>query len=121
MSNFLLYIIGFLIGIFLLLMIISDNGDFTKLFKNTREYFASGEQAVGVIKYEDTEIVKVPVVPQPSLKEITGKADTASDDPETAVIQNSDIIDNYKLGRTCGSDDVDIVNGRLTGMLSDSY
>jgi len=97
MSNFLLYIIGFLIGIFLLLMIISDNGDFTKLFKNTREYFASGEQAVGVIKYEDTEIVKVPVVPQPSLKEITGKADTASDDPETAVIQNSDIIDNYNF------------------------
>ena len=97
MSNFLLYILGFLIGIFLLLVIISDNGDFTKLFKNTKEYFASSDaKATSTVKYEDTEIVVVPVVPQPSLKEIMGKAGIDSD-PETAVIQNSDIIDNYNF------------------------
>lgn len=102
MPNYLLYIIGFLIGVFLLLVIISDNGDFTKLFKNTKEYFANtGDITVdskeAVIKYEDTEIVRVPVVPSPSLKEIIGKASTASDDSVTDVIQNSDIIDNYNF------------------------
>ena len=100
MPNYLLYIIGFIIGIFLLLVIISDNGDFTKLFKNTKEYFADAGASAGAsagIKYEDTEIVKVPFVPPPSLKEIIGKAGTVSDDPETVVIQNSDIIDNYNF------------------------
>ena len=41
MSNYLLYIIGFLLGIFLLLIIITDKGDIRTLFKNTKEYFAN--------------------------------------------------------------------------------
>ena len=39
MINYLLYFLGILIGIFIILMIISDKGDIRTLFKNTKEYF----------------------------------------------------------------------------------
>ena len=114
MSNYFLYITGFLIGIFLLLMSITDNGDLIKLFINTKEYFENASTGSGssgssgsstgtdkgaVIKYEDTEIVKVPVVPPPRLKEITGKTGAVSDDPESAIIQNSEIVDKYNFAK----------------------
>lgn len=95
MINYLLYIIGFLIGIFLLLIIISDKGDIKTLFKNTKEYFENDKDKI----YKDTEIVKVAIVPPPSLKEVIITNNDNSDDPEVNVITNTDIIDNYNFNK----------------------
>ena len=97
MYNYLLFIIGFLVGVFLLLVIISDKGDIRTLFKNTKEYFANADAANAEgKKYEETEIVKVSVVPPPTLKEVVTKND---DDPVASVLTNSEIIDNYNFNK----------------------
>jgi hypothetical protein len=105
MSNYLLYIIGFLLGIFLLLIIITDKGDIRTLFKNTKEYFANAAatDATAADKdkdkdkiYDESEIVKVSVVPPPTLKEVVTKDD---DDPVASVLTNSEIIDNFKFNK----------------------
>uniref|UniRef100_A0A6C0K9A3 Uncharacterized protein n=1 Tax=viral metagenome TaxID=1070528 RepID=A0A6C0K9A3_9ZZZZ len=103
MSNYLLYIIGFLLGIFLLLIIITDKGDIRTLFKNTKEYFANAATATDADKdkdkdkiYDESEIVKVSVVPPPILKEVITKND---DDPVASVLTNSEIIDNFKFNK----------------------
>jgi len=104
MYNYLLFIIGFLVGVFLLLVIISDKGDIRALFKNTKEYFANADAATAATaataadgkKYEESEIVKVSVVPPPTLKEVEIKND---DDPVASVLTNSEIIDNYNFNK----------------------
>ena len=104
MYNYLLFIIGFLVGVFLLLVIISDKGDIRTLFKNTKEYFANADAAKAADaatategkKYEESEIVKVSVVPPPTLKEVVTKND---DDPVASVLTNSEIIDNYNFNK----------------------
>lgn len=101
MINYLLYIIGFLIGIFILLIIISDKGDIKTLFKNTKEYtkeyFGNDNSKIGEEKkYEETEIVKVAVVAPPSLKEV---APAKNDDPVASILTNSEIIDNYNFNK----------------------
>ena len=107
MYNYLLFIIGFLVGVFLLLVIISDKGDIRTLFKNTKEYFANADAADAAKaataatategkKYEESEIVKVSVVPPPTLKEVVTKND---DDPVASVLTNSEIIDNYNFNK----------------------
>ena len=97
MSNYLLYIIGFLLGIFLLLIIITDKGDIRTLFKNTKEYFANADKDKDKDKiYDESEIVKVSVVPPPILKEVITKND---DDPVASVLTNSEIIDNFKFNK----------------------
>jgi hypothetical protein len=101
MINYLLYIIGFLIGIFILLIIISDKGDIKTLFKNTKEYtkeyFGNDNSKIGEDKkYEETEIVKVAVVAPPSLKEV---ALAKNDDPVASILTNSEIIDNYNFNK----------------------
>ena len=104
MYNYLLFIIGFLVGVFLLLVIISDKGDIRTLFKNTKEYFANADAAKAAKaatategkKYEESEIVKVSVVPPPTLKEVVTKND---DDPVASVLTNSEIIDNYNFNK----------------------
>jgi hypothetical protein len=101
MINYLLYIIGFLIGIFVLLIIISDKGDIKTLFKNTKEYtkeyFGNDNSKIGEEKkYEETEIVKVAVVAPPSLKEV---APAKNDDPVASILTNSEIIDNYNFNK----------------------
>jgi hypothetical protein len=101
MSNYLLYIIGFLLGIFLLLIIITDKGDIRTLFKNTKEYFANAATDADKDKdkdkiYDESEIVKVSVVPPPTLKEVVTKDD---DDPVASVLTNSEIIDNFKFNK----------------------
>jgi hypothetical protein len=101
MSSYLLYIIGFLLGIFLLLVIITDKGDIRTLFKNTKEYFGNANDAAATAatdgkKYEETEIVKISVVPPPTLKEVVTKND---DDPVASVLTNSEIIDNYNFNK----------------------
>lgn len=102
MINYLLYIIGFLIGIFILLIIISDKGDIKTLFKNTKEYtkeyFGNDNSKIGEEKkYEETEIVKVAVVAPPSLKEVPALA--KNDDPVASILTNSEIIDNYNFNK----------------------
>lgn len=97
MYNYLLFIVGFLIGTFLLLIIISDRGD----IKNTKEYFANSLNASDKDKdkdkiYDESEIVKVAVVPPPTLKEVVTKSD---DDPIASVLTNSEIIDNYNFNK----------------------
>ena len=97
MSNYLLYIIGFLLGIFLLLIIITDKGDIRTLFKNTKEYFANADKDKDKDKiYDESEIVKVSLVPPPILKEVITKND---DDPVASVLTNSEIIDNFKFNK----------------------
>jgi hypothetical protein len=107
MSNYLLYIIGFLLGIFLLLIIITDKGDIRTLFKNSKEYFANAANANATAGdadkdkdkdkiYDESEIVKVSVVPPPILKEVVTKDD---DDPVASVLTNSEIIDNFKFNK----------------------
>ena len=55
MFNYFLYFTGILIGIFIILIIISDKGDFKRLFKSLKEYFNNDN----VNKYEKTDIVMV--------------------------------------------------------------
>ena len=96
MYNYLLFIIGFLVGVFLLLVIISDKGDIRTLFKNTKEYFANADAADAAKAATESEIVKVSVVPPPTLKEVVTKND---DDPVASVLTNSEIIDNYNFNK----------------------
>jgi hypothetical protein len=100
MYNYLLFIIGFLVGVFLLLVIITDKGD----IKNTKEYFANAAAAAAAADkdkdkdkiYDESEIVKVSLVPPPTLKEVVTKSD---DDPVASVLTNSEIIDNYNFNK----------------------
>jgi hypothetical protein len=55
MFNYFLYFTGILIGIFIILIIISDKGDLRTLFKSRKEYFNNDN----VDKYEKTDIVMV--------------------------------------------------------------
>lgn len=97
MINYLLYIIGFLLGIYILLIIISDKGDIRTLFKNTKEYFGNDTNKIGEDKkFGESEIVKVSVVPPPSLKEV---APAKNDDPVASVLTNTEIIDNYNFNK----------------------
>ena len=85
MINYLLFITGFLIGIFIVLIIISDKSK--SLF--TIENF--GETKI----YIESEIVKVPFVPPPILKEVVSK----NDDPVPYIATNTEIIDNYNFNK----------------------
>jgi hypothetical protein len=85
MINYLLFITGFLIGIFIVLIIISDKSK--SLF--TIENF--GETKI----YIESEIVKVPFVPPPILKEVVSK----NDDPVAYIATNTEIIDNYNFNK----------------------
>jgi len=88
MINYLLFITGFLIGIFIVLMIISDKGYYKTLF-NGKEHFVEANI------YIETEIVKVPFVPPPILKEVVSK----NDDPVPYIASNTEIIDNYNFNK----------------------
>lgn len=87
MINYLLFITGFLIGIFIVLIIISDKSKSKSLF--TIENF--GETKI----YVESEIVKVPFVPPPILKEVVSK----NDDPVPYIATNTEIIDNYNFNK----------------------
>ena len=82
MINYLLFITGFLIGIFIVLMIISGK---------------SQEHFVETKTYIETEIVKVPFIPPPSLKEVL--IAPANDDPVPYIATNTEIIDNYNFNK----------------------
>lgn len=93
MINYLLFITGFLIGIFIVLIIVSDKQILT-IFNsnsNTKENFGEAK------KFEETEIVKVPFVPPPTLKEVI--IAPTNDDPVPYVATNTEIIDNYNFNK----------------------
>jgi hypothetical protein len=111
MINYLLYFLGILIGIFIILMIISDKGDIRALFKNTKEYFdnANTFESTDIIKvakevdeikdnvklYELTDIVKVPVVPLQLKGAIAGN--NINDEDTDLILSNKDLIDNFNF------------------------
>ena len=94
MINYLLFITGFLIGIFIVLIIVSDKQILT-IFNitktETKEGFGEAK------KFEETEIVKVPFVPPPTLKEVI--IAPTNDDPVPYVATNTEIIDNYNFNK----------------------
>ena len=111
MINYLLYFLGILIGIFIILMIISDKGDIRTLFKNTKEYFdnANTFESTDIVKvakevdeikdnvklYESTDIVKVPVVPLQLKGAIAGN--NINDEDTALILSNKDLIDNFNF------------------------
>ena len=111
MINYLLYFLGILIGIFIILMIISDKGDIRTLFKNTKEYFENANtfESTDIVKvakevdeikdnvklYELTDIVKVPVVPLQLKGAIAGN--NINDEDTALILSNKDLIDNFNF------------------------
>lgn len=111
MINYLLYFLGILIGIFIILMIISDKGDIRTLFKNTKEYFENDNtfKSTDIVKvakevdeikdnvklYELTDIVKVPVVPLQLKGAIAGN--NINDEDTDLILSNKDLIDNFNF------------------------
>ena len=93
MINYLLFITGFLIGIFIVLIIVSDKQILTifNINSNTKEDFGEAK------KFEETETVKVPFVPPPTLKEVI--IAPTNDDPVPYVATNTEIIDNYNFNK----------------------
>ena len=100
MFNYFLYFIGILIGIFLILIIISDKGYFKTLFKNSKEYFNNNNNnnnnniitnSINNIMYEKMDIIKPTF-----LKEATN-ANTYKEDDVNIVLSNNNIIDNFNF------------------------
>jgi hypothetical protein len=76
------------------LIIVSDKQIltiFNNNIYNTKEDFGEAK------KFEDTEIVKVPFVPPPTLKEVI--IAPTNDDPVPYVATNTEIIDNYNFNK----------------------
>ena len=98
MINYFLYITGFLIGVLIILMLITDKGYFKTLFKNTKEYFDNGAGNTAesnIVKYEETEIVKVGDI-VPVLREVNVASDIISTE---SVLTNTELIDNYNFNK----------------------
>lgn len=89
---------GFLIGIFIVLIIVSDKQILT-IFNNYNDnYNNKTKEGFGVAKtFEETEIVKVPFVPPPTLKEVI--IAPTNDDPVPYVATNTEIIDNFNFNK----------------------
>ena len=98
MINYLLYLMGFLFGILIILIIISDNGDFKTLFKITKEYFedSNSNDKNNDNIFDETDIVKVSVV-SPVLTEVGITNNT--EDEVNSVLTNTEIIDNYNFNK----------------------
>ena len=95
MINYLLFITGFLIGIFIVLIIVSDKQILT-IFNNYN--YNETKEGFGVAKtFEETEIVKVPFVSPPTLKEVI--IAPTNDDPVPYVATNTEIIDNFNFNK----------------------
>lgn len=100
MINYFLYITGFLFGVLIILMLITDNGDFKTLFKNTKEYFDNGASAAesDAKKYVETKIIKVAEV-APVLREVIISPDTISTEIVSSALTNTEIIDNFNFNK----------------------
>ena len=98
MINYLLYLMGFLFGILIILIIISDNGYFKTLFKSTKEYFedSNSNDKNNDNIFDETDIVKVSVV-SPVLTEVGITNNT--EDEVNSVLTNTEIIDNYNFNK----------------------
>ena len=104
MFNYFLYFTGILIGIFLILIIISDKGDFKTLFKSSKEYFnndkyentdivmvSANNVKNDIDKYKKTDIVKVSVFKEDSASIKEEEVDA------NVVLNNSNIIDKFNF------------------------
>ena len=108
MFNYFLYFTGILIGIFIILIIISDKGDFKRLFKTFKEYFnndnvnkyektdivmvsSNNVEKDDIDKYIKTDIVKVSVLNEDSAS-IKEEAEDAN-----VVLTNSNVIDKFNF------------------------
>jgi len=98
MINYLLYLMGFLFGILIILIIISDNGNFKTLFKSTKEYFedSNSNDKNNDNIFDETDIVKVSVV-SPVLTEVGITNNT--EEEVNSVLTNTEIIDNYNFNK----------------------
>ena len=101
MINYFLYITGFLIGVLIILMLITDKGYLKTLFKNTKEYFDNGagnSAESNMAKYEETDIVKVAEV-APILREVNIAPDIISTEIVSSALTNTEIIDNFNFNK----------------------
>jgi hypothetical protein len=89
---------GFLFGILIILIIISDNGNFKTLFKSTKEYFedSNSNDKNNDNIFDETDIVKVSVV-SPVLTEVGITNNT--EEEVNSVLTNTEIIDNYNFNK----------------------
>ena len=63
MISYILYFLGILIGLLIIITIVYDSGDFTKLFKNTKEYFGNNKKSANDKTSDNQEIIKITDVP----------------------------------------------------------
>ena len=63
MISYILYFLGILIGLLIIITIVYDSGDFTKLFKNTKEYFGNNKKSANDKISDNQEIIKITDVP----------------------------------------------------------
>jgi len=107
MFNYFLYFTGILIGIFIILIIISDKGELKNLFKSYKEYFNNDKYVKtdivkvssnnidnednNIDKYVKTDIVKVSVLNEDSIS-IKDEAEDAN-----VVLTNSNVIDKFNF------------------------
>ena len=98
MINYFLYITGFLLGVLIVLIMITDIGNIKNLFTNTKEYFNNGSINTegDIAKYEETEIIKVAVV-EPVLQEVI--IPTNNTEGVKSVLTNTEIIDNFNFNK----------------------
>ena len=104
MFNYFLYFTGILIGIFLILIIISDKGDFKTLFKSSKEYFDNDKYkktdivmvSTDNVKNDDDKYIKTDIVKVSVFKEDIASIKEESDDANV-VLNNNNIIDKFNF------------------------
>jgi len=90
MINYLFYFIGILIGLLIMLIIVYDSGDITKLFKNTKEFFGNTKSEKDELT-DNINIVKIVDIPP-----ISSDIDTVDEKDSNNVI-NDNTIDHFNF------------------------
>jgi hypothetical protein len=90
MINYLFYFIGILIGLLIMLIIVYDSGDITRLFKNTKEFFGNAKSDKAEIG-DNINIVKIVDIPP-----ITSDIDTLDEKDSNNVI-NGNTEDHFNF------------------------
>ena len=90
MINYLFYFIGILIGLLIMLIIVYDSGDITKLFKNTKEFFGNTKSEKDELT-DNINIVKIVDIPL-----ISSDIDTVDEKDSNNVI-NDNTVDHFNF------------------------
>jgi hypothetical protein len=90
MINYLFYFIGILIGLLIMLIIVYDSGDITKLFKNTKEFFGNTKSEKDELT-DNINIVKIVDIPP-----ISSDIDTVDEKDSNNVI-NDNTVDHFNF------------------------